>query len=202
MPIITDTFPAPTLNSARWASQLNGSVGITIGVPTDGVYPELVDDDGDSVLVTSDGKITAPGGSNFDTSIFYKDVFNDPDQAIVSFLGWRSAQKTGLGESLYGVDVRLRVAPLATSITYQKATASLGAVSVSDILVDPASGADSGLRIQRSGTSYELFRFDNGLNAWVSLVSVSLGFSGPGFIVFGQIAEDPFNPVIPWVLQT
>lgn len=202
MPTITDTFPAPALDPARWTDQLNGSVNLVIGVPSDGVYPENVDDDGDSVLIVSDNKMMVPGGGNFDTHIFYQDTFNDPDQAIVSFLAWRSSQKNGMGQSLYGVDVRLRVDPGGAPITFQKAVTTLGVGSVSDIIPDPLGGENSGFRIVRTGTDYEIFRFDTNINNWVSLTTVSLGFAGPGFIVFGQFAEDPFNPVIPWLLQT
>ncbi len=200
MAIVSDTFPAPALNSSLWFSSLTGSVGLTVGSPIDGAYPETVDDDGDEVLISSKNKVTVPGNSAFDTRIFYEDTFTDTEQAIVSFFGWRSVQESG-GNPVYGVDLRLRFSP-GPIWTFQKATIVFSTPSVTDITFDPTNGGDGGFRIVRAGTVYTLYRYNTTGSNWVSVTSVNLGFQGPGYIIFGQFAEDPSVPVIPWFFQT
>ncbi len=201
MSTLTDTFPAPTLNSGTWSSILTGSVGLTIGTPTDGAYPTTIDDHGDEVSITSENKITIPGDTSFDVRIFYEDVFTDPQQNIISYLGWRSLQKNMLLQSMYGLDVRLKATPASTYI-FQRLAITLANPVFNDLIFDPSAGGDGGFRITRAGTTYNLYRYDTGILNWVLITSVALGFSGPGFIVFGQIAESPSEPIVPWLLQT
>jgi hypothetical protein len=200
MAVVSDTFPAPVLNSSLWFSSLAGSVGLTIGSPIDGAYPITVDDDGDEVLISSKNKVTVPGNSSFDSRIFYEDTFTDTEQSIVSFLGWRSLQESG-GNPDYGVDLRLKFSP-GPIWTFQQSTIVFSTPSISEITFDPTNGGDGGFRITRAGTIYTLYRYDTTGSNWVQLTTVNLGFQGPGYIIFGQFAEDPSEPVIPWFFQT
>jgi len=201
MPLIQDTFPAPSLDPTRWSDIQDGSVSLTIGVPMDGVYPETVDDVGDAVTITSQSKLIVPGVLDFDTSIFYEDFPTDPDQALVAFLGWRSMQLDGSLQPSYGADILLCRKPDA-QFFFQRHTISTGVENRSTIIADPASGADGGFRVVRSGFSYRLYRYDAIGMTWDLLSTEVVPHVGPGFIVFGLFAEDPMAPGFPWVFQT
>jgi hypothetical protein len=200
MTVISDTFPASSLNSDYWASSSSGSGSIVVGSPSDGVYPQGIDDDGDQVLITSEDGLTVPANSNFSAEIMFDDVFSDGDQAIVSFLAWRSYQGSGSGNSLYGVDLRLRVAPSGSSYKYQRAALVSGSSSVIDKL-SVSSFTSGGFKIERAAKVYSLYYLDFSSN-WVLLESYNLGFDGPGYIVFGQLAEDPSVSVVPWIVYS
>lgn len=197
MSTVFDVFPPPSLDSNKWSSTLVGSVGLSVGVPSNGVYPLTVDDPGDQVRIDSEGKISTPSGS-FDVRLFYADVFSDLDENIVSFLGWRSTQKDGLGDPAYGIDALLCVKPDPV-YEFQKRAINLGSVGRSTVLIDPTSGADGGFRIVRSGTDYQLYYYNSG---WVLFETEALPHNGPGYIVFGQFAESPTLLAFPWIPQT
>ena len=61
MSTFTDEFPAPILDATKWTGTTVGTCSIVVGAPTDGIYPTTVDDDGDSVLISSDDKLIVPG---------------------------------------------------------------------------------------------------------------------------------------------
>ena len=63
----------------------------------------------------------------------------------------------------------------------------------------PTSGANGGFRLERAGQSYILSYNDGG---WVVFSIENLPHVGPGYIVFGQFAEEPSLPAFPWVPQT
>jgi len=197
MPTITELFPAPTLDPTRWVSTLQGSTSLTIGAPSDGVYPVGVDDPGDQVTVDSKNRLTVPAGS-FDARIFYDDVFDDIDENISSFLGWRSNQVDGGGMPAFGIDILLCVKP-GPVFELQKQTVNLGSVNRGTVINDPLNGGNGGFRVTRSASTYSLYFFNAG---WVLLAQEVLPFSGPGFIFFGQLAESPTLQAFPWVPQT
>jgi len=196
--LITDTFPAPTLDDAKWSDQQTGSVGLVIGSPSDGVYPQNVDDDGDEVVVLSEGKISVPAGQSFDQSIFYENVYTDPDQSIVLFLGWRTYQQAPSGNPAFGIDASLAVLP-GPAYYFQKRTFESDTETRDNIIEDELEGADGGFRMERIGSNYSLYRHNG--DDWELLQTVHFPHTDTGYVIFGVFAV---NPVLsfPWVLQT
>lgn len=200
MPLLQDAFPAPFLDATRWTDTQQGTVSLTVGVPSDGVYPVDVDDHLDSVVVSSKGKIITPPNAPFVMDISYEGAFVDPEQDILSFLGWRSNQEYVPNEPAFGVDLILCVKP-SGSVILQKRLIVGGVESISDIQNDPHDGAARAFRIERSGTSYLLWQWD-GVSSWDLRDTVNLGYQGSGYIVFGQQALDPTLQAFPWISQT
>lgn len=197
MGIYQDTFQPPALDATKWTPTLVGSVGLDVGSPTDGVYPLTVDDDGDAVVIVSDGKIPVASIHPFDMEIGYRDVYPAPTVNTYIHLGWRSVLKGG-GVPLWGVDVLLKIAP-GPAYTFQKRTVVNGVVSHVDLVPDTTFGADSTFRIVRSGTSYALYHYNSG---WVLLDTVALGFDGLGFVTFGVFTEALAEAEgFPWIYQ-
>lgn len=198
MPTILDNFPASSLDPAKWTSLIEGTTGLSVGVPNDGVYPQNVDDDLDSVTISSKDKLSTPQGQPFDASIFYEGVFIDAEQEVLSFLGWRSYQEID-GNPAYGVDFILCVKSDGV-ILLQKNIISNGNAYNEDIMIDPLDGFNSGFRIERQGGIYLLQQwFDGG---WVLRDSIDLGYSGAGYIQFGQLARNEALQFFPWISQT
>ena len=197
MPTVTDTFPAPSIDTTKWTSATTGSTSLVVGTPSDGVYPQTVGDDGDSVIISSSGKSSVPGSTSFEVEVSYEDVFTDPDEVIVSFLGWRSDLLDASGDAAYGIDVALVVSPGPT-YEFHRGVINLGTASRDVLEIDASSGGDGGLRITRSGSDYLLYRYDSGTTSWVLLDTVSLPHVGTGYILVGQFAETPTFP-FPWI---
>lgn len=200
MPTFTDSFPAAALDATKWASATSGSVSLVIGSPSDGVYPQTVNDEGDAVTVSSSGLLTVPGSSGFDIEIYYEDIFTDVDETIITFLGWRSDQLDTEGNPAYGIDIALSVRP-GPLYEFEQGAINLGTFGRSVLATDTSSGGDGGFRIARSGNNYTLYSRDATNTAWSSLATVVLPHVGPGYIVFGQFAESPTYP-FPWISQT
>lgn len=198
MPTIIDSFPSPSLDATKWNIALEGGASYAVGSPIDGVYPQGIDDQGDGLIVDSEGKIVVPSGS-FDVSIFYADVFVDPEEDIFSFLGWRSNQLDLEGNPAFAVDVLLsaRSGPV---FEFQKATVNLGSYNRTTIISDPTNGADGGFRIVRNWMNYSLFYFDG--VSFQPLAVENIPHNGAGYIVFGQVAESFMLEAFPWVSQT
>lgn len=194
--LINDTFPKPSLNPLNWTALQQGTVALFVGTPTDGVYPHGVDTPGDSVEVSSESKINIPAGTPFEQWIHYGDVYTDPEQAIIYYLGWRSALKSG-GISVWGVDVLLAARP-GNEFVFQKRVINSGVEVRNTIKSDPALGANSQFKMVRVGSTYSLYYYDGG---WVHLEDVVLPYSGIGYVHFGVYAEDPLI-VFPWIFQT
>lgn len=197
MGVYQDTFPPPILDASKWNASLIGSVGLSVGSPTDGVYPLTVDDDGDAVIIDSETKIPVSSIHPFDMEVGYREVYAGPTVNTYIFLGWRSVLKGG-GVPLWGIDVILKVG-VGPSYTFQKRVVLNGSVTQVDLIPDTTLGADGTLRITRSGTVYSLYHYDGG---WVLLDSVDLGFNGLGFVVFGVFTEAIAEAEgFPWIYQ-
>jgi len=195
---VADSFPPPSLDSSKWTEYLIGSTALQIGFPENGCFPHGVDDDGDHVYVESKNKIVFPANRSFSSHIFYSDLYSDAHQNIRYYFGFRSDQQDLSGNPFYGVDVILLV-DIGLSYIFQKGIISGGSETISNIMIDPTSGANGGFKVSRSGTIYSLFRYDGG---WIHLTDVDLGFNGSGYIRFGVYAEDAALAVFPWVAQT
>lgn len=195
-----DPFPAPQLDALRWSPFLQGSVDVSIGSPTDGVYPLLVDDPNDEVRVYSKNKIYVPANQPFDTSIQYVDTYDDvvPPVTRYIYLGWRSNLE-GSGNPLWGVDVLLRVLGGPT-YDFMKKVVEDGVVTTSILIPDPTMGADGQFRIVRNGLDYSIYYFNG---SWVLLDTITLANTGLGYVWFGVYAEPAVVPdtVLPWLLQ-
>lgn len=200
MGLLLDSFPAPTLNAEIWTDIQQGTVGLVVGVPQDGAYPQNVDDDGDVVEVRSYDLVTVPGGESFDTNIFYEDTYSDIDNSIFYYLGWRSLMKDGSGVPLYGYDVMLCIKP-DTETLFQRRTFHYAVEAIDVVLSDPTDGADGGFRLSRSGDDYTSYYYDKPEESWVPLETFTFPYTMPGFIVFGVFAREP-TFLFPWVAQT
>lgn len=197
--LITDTFPPPVVDPAKWTSQAAGSlVGLVVGAPVDGFFPIGVDEHDDIVLARSDGKITVPAAKPFTANLYYGDVYDDPEQNIIPFFGWRSSDKDLGGNPLHVVEIQLVVSP-GPFYRFQYRIVNNGSESITIIGDDPSGGGDGGFRIVRSGSVYSLYRFDGG---WTLLVDVPFPRIGEGFIEFGIKAVDPTLAAFPWVIQS
>jgi len=201
MGIITDTFPGPTLDVAKWSDDTQGSVSYNVGTPSDGVWPIGVDDHGDLVGVNSDSKIIVPASQDFDARIMYNGMYFDAAQEILAAFGWRTIAKDGGGIPLYGIDIMLVTKPNGSTVQFEKRTLNLGSYVRSVIQPDASSGADGGLRISRAGSSYSLHHFDQAINDWVVLDVLTIPSVAVGFVQFNLEAVDPSIP-FPWILQT
>lgn len=203
MAILSDTFPSPSLDSNRWSSTVAGSGAIAVGSPSDGVYISSIDDDGDSAIIDSDGKLQVAAGQTFDVRIEYNDLDTDPDQNLYAFLSWRSALKSG-GQPVYGIDLVV-MRDTGGNYYFQRRTLSSGSPTIwTNIIADPTSGANGKLRITRSGYTYSLYYFDSTLTLpdWVFLDTITLGSNGGGFFAFGYFAVNPASPSFPLIIGT
>ena len=193
-----DKFEPPLLASDKWTATLNGSVGIDVGTPENGLFPLGLDVLGESVLIDSDGKIPVPSNQPFSLEIGYKEVYIAPPVDVNIFLGWRSVKK-GLGVPLWGVDVLLNISPVSV-YTFMKRTIVNGISSVTPLILDPTGGSDGRFKIERNGTVYSLFYYDGG---WIHLDDVDLGYMELGFVFFGAFTD--IGLVVPegfpWLLQ-
>lgn len=201
MPIINDAFPPAALNATYWTAGFGNDGSIVVGSPSNGVYPQNLDMDGDSVAVSSANKLIVPGVLNFDMHIYYEDVYTVAGVNIVSLLSWYSMQLDMSGDPAYGISILLCAKP-DPEYLFQQVIQNQGAVYRTNLITDPSSGANGGFRIQRTGSQYMLYRYDVGLPGWVLLSTETLGHVGPGFIVFGQFAENTEQQGFPWVFQT
>jgi len=201
MGIITDTFPGPTLDAAKWSDDLQGSVSYNVGTPTDGVFPIGVDDHGDLVGVNSDNKIIVPATLPFDAQIFYSGVYFDPEQEILATLGWRTMAKDGGGIPLHGVDIMVVSKLDAVTVSLEKRTLNMGSYTRSVISPEPSGGEDARLRLARSGSNYMLYHWNPAIPDWVLVDTVALPSVAVGFVQFTLEAVNPDIP-IPWIAQT
>lgn len=195
---ILDNFPPPSLDPSKWSSVQQGTTALQVGFPENGCFVHGVDDHGDHVYVSSEGKFYLPANRYFSIHIFYSDIYSDPEQDIRYYFGYRSNQKDGGGDPLYGIDVMLSVEP-GPSFVLQKRVISAGVVNISNIVPDPLVGGDGGFRVVRNGTVYSLYRYDG---SWIKIDDVDLGFKGAGYVQFGVYAEDGTLLHFPWVAQT
>lgn len=195
---VTDDFSGPTLDATKWSSVEVGSIYLSVGMPTNGVYFHGVDDHGDSGIARSKNKIIIPASAGFNANIEYGGLYEDPGQRVLTFLGWRSNQEDAFGDALHGIDIMLAVDPGPFYI-FKKRTINWGVENRSDIKNDPTNGADGKLRIERVGINYSFYFENAGL--WELLDTVSFPQIGLGYIIFGLFAEDPAL-IFPWILQT
>lgn len=200
MPIFTDSFPAPALDSARWTEFLQGAVSLSIGVPVDGVYPVDVDAINEEAAVHSRTKIYVPANHTFEAKIDYVDPYAEvlPPVTRNIYFGWRSIIEGG-GSPLWGVDVILRVVP-GPAYVFLKRVIENGVVTITALIPDPTFGATGKFKIRRSGFVYEIFYYNG---AWSILDAISLGYIGLGYIRFGVYAESPppIEESFPWILE-
>ena len=194
---VLDTFPPPSLDVAKWTDYFAGSTASQVGFPEDGYFVHGVDDSGDHVYVESKSKISLPANKYFSVQIMYKDIYYDADQDIRYYFGYRSNQQDGGGNPLYGVDLMLLAEPGGVFFFQQRVIVG-GVETISNLLADPTGGADGGFKVIRNGTVYSLYRFDG---RWTPVVDVGLGFSGPGYIRFGVMAENVGLAAFPWVAK-
>lgn len=200
MSVFSDTFPPPSLDTARWTEDLQGSVSLTIGVPTDGVYPVDVDDLFDEAAVHSRTKIYVPANHDFDSQIDYIDPYDEvvPPVTRVIYFGWRSILEGG-GAPLWGVEVMLQVVA-GPGYFFQKRVIDNGTVTITALIPDPTVGADGKFRVRRLGSNYEIYYYNGG---WVLLDTIALSYVGMGYVRFGVYAESPSpdEEGLPWILE-
>ena len=201
MTIFTDSFPPPSLDVARWTEDLQGTVSLVVGIPTDGVYPIDVDNAADEVAVHSRTKIYVPTNQPFDSQINYIDPYADavPPVTRILYFGWRSILE-GAGIPLWGVDVMLRIL-IGPGYDFLKRVVVNGVTTVTPLIADPTAGADGKFRVERTGYDYKIYYYDGG---WVLLDTITLAHIGLGYVRFGVYAEavaPPAGAPFPWILE-
>ena len=200
MPTITDTFPPPSLDTEKWTEDLVGTTSLVIGTPTDGLYPQTVDDSGDVAGVQSESKIYVAANHNFDMDVAYLDVYSNPAPPVTRdiYFGWRSMLKGG-GVPVWGVVVLLRITT-GPVYTFYKIVRENGTSTETSLGADPTVGSDGGFRIVRSGTDYLIY-YDNA--GWVLLDTVSLSYTGVGFVQMGVSGTGVTPPAeeVAWIYQ-
>lgn len=201
---IKDLFPASALDSEKWTSATTGSGALTIGSPSDGVYPSGVDDVGDGVLVSSTDRVLLPSNLHADFQIEYNNIVADPSEDLLHFLGWRSTW--GGGSYTFGVELHLVMRP-GDSALFMKRVTDSGVTRIEAIVEDPNAGANGKLRVVRKGFDTLLYRWEPETAppdapgddvGWKLLDTVTLSQRPPGYIVFGQEATLIEDLDYPW----
>lgn len=191
MPEILDSFPAPALDSNKWNETLSPGVSLTVD---NRVEPVTIDALGKSVFIDSSEKFSVPGATSFDVSIRYSDIQWVDDISLVHFLTWQTYRKDEHNEPWAGI--RIAVISKWDSAIFLDRLSWVNGLQQREQLDQDDSVISGGLRITREGLIYTIHYLVN--EVWVALESLDLKSQEPGFITFGQYAEDlELNE--PWI---